>query len=158
MLQGLIERKQVFERLWLLPESAEGRPFPAAAPMRRCAPFLDREVTTLALGLPTSLKVRGLSTKWLLKRVAQRHLPDGLVLRRKRGLSVPIAGWINGGLRDEVDRLLHRERLEAGGLLDAESVSGLLTAHRAGRANHARGLWPLIVFERWKERWTGEVR
>jgi asparagine synthase (glutamine-hydrolysing) len=121
------------------------------------APYLDRKVTSLALGLPTSLKVRGLSTKWLLKRVAQRHLPDGLVLRRKRGLSVPIAAWINGGLRDEIDRLLHRERLEAGGLFAAEFVTGLLADHRAGRADHARGLWPLIVFERWKERWMGEV-
>jgi asparagine synthase (glutamine-hydrolysing) len=121
------------------------------------APYLDREVTGLAFGLPVSLKVRGLETKWLLKRVAQRHLPDGLVLRRKRGLSVPIAAWINGGLRGEVDRLLQPERLEAGGLFNADGVGALLRAHRAGRANHARGLWPLIVFERWRERWMGDA-
>jgi asparagine synthase (glutamine-hydrolysing) len=121
------------------------------------APYLDREVTAFALGLPTSLKLRGLRTKWLLKRVAQRHLPDGLVSRRKRGLSVPIASWINGGLRDEVDRLLSRERLDAGGLFAAEHVTGLLAAHRAGRADHARELWPLIVLERWKERWMGDT-
>jgi asparagine synthase (glutamine-hydrolysing) len=119
------------------------------------APFLDREVMTLALGLPTAFKVRGIGTKWLLKRVAQRYLPDGLVLRRKRGLSVPIASWINGGLRQEVNRLLDRERLEAGETFDAGQVIELLAAHRDGRANHARELWPLIVFERWKERWMG---
>jgi asparagine synthase (glutamine-hydrolysing) len=119
------------------------------------APYLDREVTTFALGLPTACKVRGIGTKWLLKRVAQRYLPDGLVLRRKRGLSVPIATWITGGLRHEVDRLLDRDRLEAGGIFDAVPVTAMLAAHREGRANHARELWPLIVFERWKERWMG---
>lgn len=120
------------------------------------APYLDRGVTELAWQLPTSLTVRGLDTKWLLKRVALRHLPAAFVLRRKRGLSVPIAGWINGGLGDEVDRLLHTDRLTAAGLFEPARVQAVLAEHRAGHANRARELWPLIVFERWRERWMGE--
>ncbi len=119
------------------------------------APFLDREVTAFGLGLPSSLRVRGLRTKWLLKRVADRYLPAGTVGRRKRGLSVPIAGWLNGGLRAEADRLLDRGRLRDGGVFDAERVARILGEHRAGHANHARALWPLVVFERWRERWMG---
>ena len=119
------------------------------------APFLDRDVTAFGLGLASTLRVRGLETKWLLKQVAARYLPRWVVRRRKRGLSVPIAGWLNGGLRREADRLLERDRLEAGGMLSPEPVARLLAEHRAGRANHARALWPLIVFERWRERWMG---
>jgi asparagine synthase (glutamine-hydrolysing) len=119
------------------------------------SPYLDRDLTTFALGLPTRFRVRGLQTKWLLKRVAARYLPAGVVERRKRGLSVPTAAWINDGLRATVDRLLGRDRLEQAGLFDAVRVGQLLTDHRAGRANHARALWPLIVFERWRERWMG---
>ena len=119
------------------------------------APFLDREVTSFALGLPSRLRVRGLRTKWLLKRVADRYLPAGTVGRRKRGLSVPIAGWLNGGLRAEADRLLDRDRLHDAGIFDAGQVAERLEAHRSGRANHARALWPLVVFERWRERWMG---
>jgi asparagine synthase (glutamine-hydrolysing) len=119
------------------------------------APYLDRDVTTFALGLPTQLRVRGLESKWLLKRLARRYLPAGIVERRKRGLSVPVAAWINGGLRTEVDRLLGFDRLEPSGLFDPTRVGQLLSEHRVGRANHARALWPLIVFERWRERWMG---
>ncbi|MBE0591412.1 MAG: asparagine synthase (glutamine-hydrolyzing) [Gemmatimonadales bacterium] len=119
------------------------------------APFLDREVSSFALGLPSGLRVRGLETKWLLKRVADRYLPTGTVRRRKRGLSVPIADWMNGGLRAETDRLLDRGRLSDTGVFDAEQVARILGEHRAGRANHARALWPLVVFERWRERWMG---
>jgi asparagine synthase (glutamine-hydrolysing) len=119
------------------------------------SPYLDRDLTTFALGLPTRFRVRGLQTKWLLKRVAARYLPAGIVKRRKRGLSVPTAAWINDGLRATVNRLLARDRLEQVGLFDPVRVGQLLTEHRAGHADHARALWPLIVFERWRERWMG---
>lgn len=119
------------------------------------SPYLDRAVTTFALGLPTSLRVRGITTKWLLKRLARRYLPAGIVERPKRGLSVPIAAWINDGLRGEVDRVLDRDRLEQAGLFEPLRVRQLLSDHRVERANHARALWPLIVFERWRERWIG---
>jgi asparagine synthase (glutamine-hydrolysing) len=119
------------------------------------APFLDREVTELGLGLPSDLRVRGFATKWLLKEVAGRHLPRWIVHRRKRGLSVPVAAWLNGSLREETDRLLARERLEQGGVWSPGPTERLLAEHRAGRANHARALWPLVVFERWREHWMG---
>lgn len=119
------------------------------------SPYLDRDLVRFALELPSELKIRGLETKWLLKRVADRYLPTALVRRRKRGLSVPVARWINRGLRAETDRVLARDRLEAAGLVDDTIVAHLLAEHRAGRTDHGRALWPLIVFERWRERWLG---
>lgn len=119
------------------------------------SPFLDSAVTALAFSLPTALRVRGFTTKWLLKQVAARYLPQRFVRRRKRGLSVPVAGWINGGLRREVDRVLDRDRL-CSGLYDPNHLHQLLREHRAGTANHARALWPAIIFEKWRERWVGE--
>ena len=119
------------------------------------APFLDRSMMELALGLPSRLKVRGLTTKAVLKEAARPLLPASVLRRRKRGLSVPIASWINGGLRGEVDRVLNAERLEAGGWVRAAEVRRLLEEHRSGRANHARRLWPVIMFQRWLERWGG---
>lgn len=120
------------------------------------APYLDRELATFALSLDPGLKVRGLQTKWLLKRVARTLLPRSIVRRRKRGLSVPIAQWINRGLKTEVDRLLAPERLRREGVLRERRVRQLLSEHRAGRANHARPLWTLLVYETWRERWLGD--
>ena len=118
------------------------------------APFLDREVMELALALPSALKVRGLSTKAVLKEAARPLLPAAILRRRKRGLSVPIASWINQGLRAEVDRLLAPERCAAQGWFRPEAVGALLAEHRAGAANHARRLWPLVMFQRWHDRWA----
>jgi asparagine synthase (glutamine-hydrolysing) len=117
------------------------------------APFLDRDVTRFALSLPPALRVRRLETKWVLKKAAEAWLPKDVIYRRKRGLSVPIASWINGGLRAEVDRLLHPGRLRAEGLVNENYVAELLDAHRAGSANHAKPLWALVMLEYWLENW-----
>jgi asparagine synthase (glutamine-hydrolysing) len=119
------------------------------------APYLDRDVTAFALALGPEIRVRGLTTKWVLKKAAEAWLPRDVIHRRKRGLSVPVASWINRGLRSEADRLLEPGRLRRRGLLREERVSELLAAHRSGRANHARPLWALLMLEYWLEEWGG---
>ncbi len=120
------------------------------------APFLDRDLTAFALALPEKLKVRGLTTKWMLKEAARKWVPKSIIQRKKRGLSVPVAAWLDRGLRPEVDRLLDAERLRHQGLFEPERVGRLLETHRAGQANHARPLWALVVFQYWLERWVPE--
>jgi asparagine synthase (glutamine-hydrolysing) len=117
------------------------------------APFLDAPLTTFALGLPEREKLRGLTTKWILKRAAEPLLPRAIIRRRKRGLSVPTAALLNGELRADADEWLSEQALRAHGLLDAASIRGQLAEHRAGHANHARTLWPALVLQLWAERW-----
>jgi asparagine synthase (glutamine-hydrolysing) len=117
------------------------------------APYLDRFLTRFALSLPPNLRVRRLTTKWVLKKAAEKWIPKDVIYRRKRGLSVPVASWINGGLRSEVDRLLAADRLRAHGI-DADYVHQLLDDHRSGRANHAKALWAVVMLEAWFERWA----
>jgi asparagine synthase (glutamine-hydrolysing) len=120
------------------------------------APYLDRDLSAFALALPIGEKIRGLEGKRVLKRAALAWLPGEVVHRRKRGLSVPVAGWINEGLAPEVNRLLEPERLRRQGLLDAVLVGRLLAEHRTGRANHARPLWAALILGRFLERWMPE--
>src|SRR5207249_9654874 len=62
------------------------------------APYLDRAVLELVLPAPADLKVRGLTTKVILKEAARGLVPDDVIRRRKRGLSVPVARWLNASL------------------------------------------------------------
>lgn len=121
------------------------------------APYLDPHVTQTALSLPGCAHVRGLTTKRAFKEVARAWVPEFILRRRKRGLSVPVTSWLNGPLADETDRLLDRARLDRSGIVDGVVVARLLGEHRAGVANHGRGLWTLFVLERWMEIWEPEV-
>jgi len=115
------------------------------------APFLDRQVLELVLPASARLKVRGFTTKAILRKAARGLVPDRVIARRKRGLSVPVARWLNGVLADLANRHLARCRLFPGA-----PTAALLAEHRAGRRNHARRLWPLLVAELWAERWNVE--
>lgn len=138
---GLRERLLVKTDRALMLHSIEGR-----------MPFLDRTLTAFALGLPDSDRLRGLTTKWLLKQAAAPLLPRSLIHRRKRGLSVPIAALINGALREDVDRLL-APSTSTPQLFDPMAVRRLLIEHRTRTANHARLLWPALVLQAWARRW-----
>ena len=112
------------------------------------APYLDREMMELALPLPPALKVRGFTTKAILKEAARGLVPGGVIRRRKRGLSVPVARWLNTGLAALAQRHLMAPRLFPGA-----PTARLLAEHRSGKRNHARKLWPLLMAELWAERW-----
>jgi len=115
------------------------------------APYLDREVLELVLPAPADVKVHHFRAKAILKEAARGLVPPGVIRRRKRGLSVPIARWLNTGLAPLADRLLARPRL------GTDRVPRLLAEHRAGAANHARQLWPILMAELWAERWNVDM-
>lgn len=121
------------------------------------APFLDRDVTTLALQLPRRDKVRGLTSKWILKQAAKSSLPRALVTRRKRGLSVPTAALIDGALRKQVDAVLSPDSVRAHALLNEAQINRYLKEHRAGIANRARPLWAAFILQLWAQRWRPAI-
>ncbi len=102
------------------------------------APYLDREVLELALPAPAALKVRGFTTKAILKEAARGLVPADVIGRRKRGLSVPVARWLNTGLAPLADRYLGAPRLYRDAPLP-------------------RLLGPMLMAELWAERWNVEV-
>ncbi len=119
------------------------------------APFLDAQIIEFARQLPRNRKVTATHGKVILREAGRGTVPPWILRRRKHGLSVPIGTWINGDLRQEVDRVLAGDR---GGAFTCPAmndipVSRLLDQHRQGSANHSRPLWALFVLQLWFERW-----
>jgi asparagine synthase (glutamine-hydrolysing) len=112
------------------------------------APFLDREVMEFAASLPPEARVSGLTTKVFLKRYALRYLPREVVMRRKRGLSVPLAGWLRKPLLGWAESRLASGRLAQAGV-SRDAALGVLAEHRSGQADHSRLLWSLLVLVEW---------
>lgn len=118
------------------------------------APFLDHTLVEFAARLPTRLKLRRLTTKYILKRAVADLLPRRLVRRPKKGFGMPVGRWINGGLAPMLDDALAPERLRRDGLFDPAFVARLLGEHRAGLRDNRKLLWTLFAFQIWHERWA----
>ncbi len=118
-------------------------------------PYLDPVVSELALSLPTSLKVRGLAKKRLLREAAATLIPRDILRARKRGFSIPAAAWLRGELEPLARELLAPARIRSQGYFEPSVVAGLLDEHVARRQDHSRQLWGLISFSLWAEQGTG---
>lgn len=119
------------------------------------APFLDPAVIAFARTLSPRQRVRGLQTKVFLKRYAEGYLPASLVHQRKRGLSVPLAAWLRGPLHDWAHALLSSDALTHAGVR-VETALEMFDEHQSHVADHARGIWTLIVLSEWLE-WLAQV-
>jgi asparagine synthase (glutamine-hydrolysing) len=114
-------------------------------------PYLDPVVAELALALPTSMKVRGLSKKRLLRKAAGTLIPSSVLKARKRGFSIPAAAWLRGELEPFAREVLAPGRIGRQGYLEPAVVTEVLDAHVARRQDYSRQLWGLISFSLWAE-------
>ncbi len=120
------------------------------------SPFLDKDVMEFAATLPVKERVCRLTTKVFLKRYALRYLPESIVNRKKRGLSVPLAAWLRGPLYEyALTRLRSPLFTEVG--IRPDAALELLEEHRRRVADHARSLWTLIVLSEWLD-WAEETQ
>src|SRR5260221_3784805 len=110
-------------------------------------PLLDpRLVEAMALA-PREWKVRGRRTKVLLREIAGRTLPAAVAGRAKHGFGPPVAGWLRGRMRADVDELLDPSAA-INRLLDPAAVRAVVEDFRRGGWRDGQ-LWALIVLERW---------
>lgn len=115
-------------------------------------PLLDHRVVELAWSMPYALKVRNGQTKWLLRQVLYRHVPQKLIERPKMGFGVPVDQWMRGPLRSWAESLLDPKRLVAEGYLDANAVTKRWRQHLQGRHNWRDSLWLVLMWQAWLER------
>jgi asparagine synthase (glutamine-hydrolysing) len=102
------------------------------------SPFLDIEVADFARRLPHHFKLRGNTTKYLLKRVAETLLPHSIVHRKKKGFGTPVGAWLRSG------RIV------------PQTTSALLgehlSSHHAGKSDERLYLWCEYVWQQWHKR------
>jgi asparagine synthase (glutamine-hydrolysing) len=112
------------------------------------SPFLDVEWVEWTARLPERLKVRRLTTKWLLKAAFGDLLPPAIRSRAKQGFNVPIGGWLHDELRNWTqERLLGNQSLDE--WFQPAVVQRLIDEHDSGKINHGKRLWALLIFAIW---------
>lgn len=100
-------------------------------------PFMDYRVVEFAFTLPTHLKVRGDTGKYILRQVLHRHVPDALFQRPKMGFHLPLSTWLRGPLREWAEDLLDPTDIRHEGLLNPDPIRVKWNEHLSGRRDRA---------------------
>jgi len=120
-----------------------------AASIECRAPFVDHELVELAASVPESFKVRGFTTKYLLKKVVKPWLPDEILNRKKRGFGAPMGSWIRNDLGPLVNNLLSEDQISRRGLFNWAFVREIIAKHNAQKSDYSDHLLALINLELW---------
>ncbi len=113
------------------------------------SPFLDHRLVEFCAALPPAFKLRGRTSKWLLRRVMRHRLPEPILTRPKMGFGVPVGEWLRGELRPLLEDTVLSERAFARGYFREAAVRALVDEHLSGRADLRSHVWTLLMLELW---------
>ena len=113
------------------------------------SPFLDHHVIEFAASLPERLKLRRLTTKYLLKKVLRRLLPAENLDRRKMGFGVPIGHWFRGKMQPFLREVVLSDKALRRGFFKPEVVKQLVEQHTRSERDYSHQLWTLLMLELW---------
>lgn len=118
-------------------------------------PLLDHRVVEFAARLPLSFKIRDGKTKWPLRQILNKYVPESLYDRPKTGFGIPIHAWLRGSLRGWGEALLSESSLKMSSLLNVKEIRSLWQGYQTGNNEEVYALWTLLMFQAWYIKYHG---
>lgn len=112
-------------------------------------PFLDAELVSFLESLPSDLKLKHLTHKYLHKKAIKKWLPEDIISRKKRGFDTPVDRWLQGQLGDYLREIVNEPSSLSNIYLNIPFIERLIVLHREGRENYKRLLYALLCLELW---------
>jgi len=112
-------------------------------------PFLDKELVEFSAAIPFEYKIRGLTSKYILKKAFSPYLPKKIFKQRKQGFTIPVSSWIRKDLQGLVRNVLLSPSLEKRDIFNKKALRYMLDEHQSGRQELGYRIWSIFVFEIW---------
>jgi len=125
-----------------------------AASLEVRAPFLDVNVMDFVATIPHKYKLKGLTTKYILKKMLEQRVPKHILYRPKQGFAIPVAKWFRSNLKSFMLDTFSEKKIKDEGFFNYSFIEQLLREHLSGKVDHRKRLWTLLMFELWLKKWS----
>lgn len=127
-----------------------------AASIEARVPFLDLDYMRAIEALPPSLRIRGMTNKYIHKKAIAKWLPPEVIGRKKRGFDTPVDSWFRSELTGYVREMLLSTDAACPVYFQSSAIDRLIREHVSGRQDHRRQLYALLIFELWHRQFIGK--
>lgn len=148
-----IPMMQFIDEMTYLPEDILAKVDRAsmAVSLEARVPLLDHRVIEFSWRLPESMKVQDGKGKWILRQLLKKYVPENLFERPKKGFSIPLNLWLRGPLKAWAEDLLYDPTLNH--YVNQKVLLKKWQEHQEGHHNWHYSLWPVLMFQLWRQRW-----
>ena len=115
------------------------------------SPFIDYRVVEFACRLPLQFKLKGLTTKYLLRKAFSEDLPSSPIKRKKHGFAVPLGEWFQGPMREVYHDLVLSK--PTSGFINMSQAERLIQDQQKGYVDHGNRLWLILFLHAWYQWW-----
>ena len=112
-------------------------------------PFLDTLLVEFSQKLPPKMKMKGKETKYILKKVAERYLPNEIIYRPKTGFGAPVRKWVTDDMTNMLEERLSFSRIKEQGIFDYESVWQLINDNKQNKIDASYTIWAILAIDSW---------
>ena len=114
-------------------------------------PFLDKELVEFSTQIPTNLKMKGITTKYILKKVMEKYLPSEVIYRSKSGFGAPVRKWIMEDMDQIIQNYLSKSNIDKRNIFDFVEIQKLINDNKAGKIDASYTIWSLLSIESWMQ-------
>lgn len=112
-------------------------------------PYLDKELVEFSQKIPPKFKMKGNTTKYLLKKVAERYLPQDIIYRPKSGFGAPVRKWVLEDMKEYIDEELSESKINEIGIFNYSEVRKLVEDNKLGKIDAAYTIWAILGVSSW---------
>lgn len=151
---SFIEDAMCWDQLGYLPDDnlVKGDRASMSASLETRLPLLDHRLIEYSWRLPQDMKYRDNRSKWALRQVLYRYVPEELIERPKMGFSVPVGEWLKGPLKSWAADMFFETGHDD--MLNQSEISRVWNEHQSGSRDHAHKLWTLAMFKAWQAQYS----
>lgn len=121
------------------------------------APFLDYTIQEFVARLPYEYKLSRLTTKYLLKKMAKKHIPKYITNKKKQGFAIPVTKWLKHELKDILLHYTSKKYIENQGIFQFDFVDKVVQNHLSEKWDNKKLIWNLLVFQLWYEKYKPSI-
>jgi asparagine synthase (glutamine-hydrolysing) len=125
-----------------------------AASVEARVPYLDLDLVNFATTLPVEYKMKGNTTKYLLRKVAERYLPKDVIYRPKTGFGAPVRTWLKTSLNPMMQERLSESNINKKGIFNYKEVKALIDNTYTGKIDASYTIWSLMAIDSWIDQFT----